>query len=74
MSAVVFGGSEVHTLDALCNRLAITIPENLRHTAMGDAIATAKAVVAMLPIFSARGIETFGDLQAETKKHLRILK
>ncbi|MEP1768374.1 MAG: 3'-5' exonuclease [Sulfitobacter sp.] len=74
MSAVVFGGSEVHTLDALCARLAITIPEDLRHTAMGDALATAQAVVAMLAIFTARGIETFGDLQAETQKHLRILK
>jgi DNA polymerase-3 subunit epsilon len=74
MSAAIFGGSAVHTLDAICERLAITIPDELRHTAMGDAVATAQALVAMIPICEGRGFVTFGDLRRETDKHLRILK
>ncbi len=45
VSAVVFGASETHTLDALCDRLGVTIPEALRHTALGDARATAEVLV-----------------------------
>ncbi|MBU2994415.1 3'-5' exonuclease [Octadecabacter sp. 1_MG-2023] len=74
MSAAVFGGSAVHTLDALCDRLGIVIPQELRHTAMGDAVATADALVAMIVILEARGIQTFGALEKEMIKHRRILK
>lgn len=74
ISAAVFGGAAEHTLDAICTRLDITIPPELRHTAMGDAVATAKALVAMLPVLEARGIQTFGELQIEAHKHRRILK
>ncbi len=42
LSAVVFGAEQEHTLDALCARLDIEIPQNLRHTALGDAQATAR--------------------------------
>ena len=34
LSAVIFGQSEVHSLDALTHRLGITIPEEARHTAL----------------------------------------
>jgi len=74
ISAAVFGGSAEHTLDAICDRLDVEIPEALRHTALGDAMATAEAFVAMLPILEARGLTTFGDLRAEMKRHSRILK
>lgn len=74
LSAIVFGGSVEHTLDALCDRLDIHIPPDLRHTAMGDARATAEAFVAMLPILEARGLQTFGQVRNEMKKHSRILK
>lgn len=74
MSAAVFGGSAVHTLDAICERLNITIPETQRHTAMGDAVATANALIAMIRICEGRGIDTFGALQAEANKHRRILQ
>jgi DNA polymerase-3 subunit epsilon len=74
ISAVIFGGSALHTLDAICDRLGITIPEHQRHTAMGDAIATANALVAMIAILEGRGIQTFGSLEKETRKHRRILK
>lgn len=74
LSAIVFGGSEEHTLDALCDRLKVEIPPNLRHTALGDAMATAHVLVALLPILDARGLHSFGLLRQEVKKHSRILK
>ena len=74
LSAVVFGASETHTLDALCDRLGVTIPEPLRHTALGDAQATAEVLVKLLPLLQARGLTTFGALIAETRKHGRLLE
>lgn len=74
VSAVVFGVTESHSLDALCERLGVTIPETLRHTAMGDARATAAALVKLLPLLEAKGISTFGELITETSKHGRLLK
>ena len=73
LSAVVFGGSAEHTLDALCNRLKIGIPADLRHTALGDAHATAEALVAMIPVLEGRGLVTFAEVRAEVQKHNRIL-
>ncbi|KIC42464.1 3'-5' exonuclease [Ruegeria sp. ANG-R] len=74
LSAVLFGASETHTLDAVCERLGVTIPDTLRHTALGDAVATAEALVRMLPMLTARGMVTFGDVIAETRKHGRLLE
>lgn len=74
LSAVVFGGSAEHTLDALCQRLNVQIPEDVRHTALGDALATAQALVAMIPILEARNLITFRDIRTEVRKHKRILK
>lgn len=74
LSAVVFGADETHTLDAVCDRLEIKIPAELRHTALGDARATAEALSKMLPILSSRGLNTFGKVVQETRKHGRLLK
>ena len=74
LSAVVFGASETHTLDALSERLGVTIPPELRHTALGDAYATAEVLCKMLPMLEARGMHTFGDVITETRKHGRLLE
>ncbi|MEY8828943.1 PolC-type DNA polymerase III [Sedimentitalea sp. XS_ASV28] len=74
LSAVLFGASETHTLDALCDRLGVSIPHTLRHTALGDAQATAEVLCAMLPMLRARGMTTFGDVIAETRRHGRLLE
>lgn len=74
LSAVVFGASATHTLDALCDRLGITIPEHLRHTALGDAQATAEVLCKLLPMLEARGMRTFSDVIEETRKHGRLLE
>lgn len=73
LSAVVFGGSAVHTLDALCARLNVIIPDKTRHTAHGDAIATAQALVKLIPILEARGLRTYREVREEAQKHRRIL-
>lgn len=74
LSAVVFGQSETHTLDALSDRLGIVIPPADRHTAMGDTIATAAAFEKMIPMLEARGLDTFGKVIAELRRHGRLLR
>lgn len=74
LSAVVYGQHEVHSLDALTHRLGITIPEEARHTAIGDTVATADAFLKLMPILAGRGLATFGDVLTEVRKHGRLLK
>jgi DNA polymerase-3 subunit epsilon len=74
LSAVVFGQSESHSLDALTHRLGITIPEEARHTAIGDTVATADAFLKLLPALKARGLTTFGEVVDEVRKHGRLIK
>lgn len=74
LSAVLFGQSEKHTLDALCERLGIVIPPHLRHTAMGDTVATADVFIKMLSMLKGQGVITFGDVLSEVRKHRRLLE
>ena len=74
LSAVVYGQHEVHSLDALTHRLGITIPEEARHTALGDTLATADALLKLLPMLQGRGLHTFGEVLAEVRRHGRLLK
>lgn len=74
LSAVIYGQTEQHSLDAIAERLQVTIPEEARHTALGDALATTEVFLKLLPMLQAQGIETFGDLLAQTKKHGRLLE
>lgn len=74
LSAVLFGASETHTLDALSDRLGVVIPEHLRHTALGDAQATAEVLCKLLPMLESRGFTTFGEVIQQTKKHGRLLE
>ncbi|MGZ2259075.1 exonuclease domain-containing protein [Roseobacter sp. A03A-229] len=74
LSAVVFGTTEEHSLDAVCERLEVTLPEHLRHTALGDAQATAEALVKLLPLLEGKGIRTFGALIEATRQHGRLLE
>lgn len=74
LSAVLFGAGEKHTLDAVCDRLGVEIAEKLRHTALGDARATAAALCRMIPMLVSRGYETFGEVVAQTRKHGRLMQ
>jgi DNA polymerase III subunit epsilon len=74
LSAVVFGQHEEHSLDALTHRLSITIPEEARHTAIGDSVATADAFLKLLPMLQGRGFISFGAVLTELRRHGRLLK
>ncbi|WP_417264339.1 exonuclease domain-containing protein [Celeribacter sp.] len=74
LSAIVFGQSEEHTLDAISKRLGVKIPPEARHTAMGDTIATAAVFIKMLRMAEEKGIRTFGDALTEMRKHKRLLQ
>ncbi|WP_415233595.1 exonuclease domain-containing protein [Pseudorhodobacter sp.] len=74
LSAVVFGQHEDHSLDALTHRLSITIPEEARHTAIGDSVATADAFLKLLPMLQGRGLTHFGAILTELRRHGRLLK
>ncbi len=62
LSLLIEGGEENHSLDAICERLHISV-EN-RHRALGDAVATAHVLVALLDRLAAKGIETFAQLMS----------
>jgi DNA polymerase-3 subunit epsilon len=74
LSAVVYGQHDTHSLDALTHRLGITIPEEARHTALGDTVATADALLKLLPVLQGRNLHTFGEVLAEMRRHGRLLK
>ncbi len=74
LSAVIWGQTEVHTLDALTHRLGISIPEEARHTAIGDTIATAESYLKLAGMLRGKGLLTFDQVLAEVRKHGRLLK
>lgn len=74
LSAAVFGQAETHTLDALVERLGLSIAGSDRHTAIGDAMATAEVFLKLKDMLAARGIHRFGEVLRETRKHRRLLK
>ena len=60
LSAVLWPQRGVlHGLDAVCERLGTTVRG--RHTALGDAIATADCLTRLTPMLRATGIATFGE-------------
>ncbi|WJY22120.1 exonuclease domain-containing protein [Fontisubflavum oceani] len=73
-SAILFGQSAEHTLDAVCDRLGIVIPEADRHTAIGDAIGTAEAFRKMIPMLEAAELPTLGATIKAFDKHARLIE
>jgi DNA polymerase-3 subunit epsilon len=59
LSAAVHGGTVEHTLDAAAERLGVVI--EARHSALGDALATAEVFARLLPLLRKRGIATVGQ-------------
>jgi DNA polymerase-3 subunit epsilon len=73
-SAILFGQSAEHTLDALCDRLGIRIPEEDRHTAIGDAIGTGEAFRKMIPMLEAADLPNLGALIRGFDRHARLIE
>lgn len=74
LSAMVWGGSVPHTLDALAERLGIEIPPDQRHTAMGDTLATAQAFLRLIPALESKGIERFEQVQSQARMFRRMIE
>ncbi len=74
LSAAVFGEGVPHTLDAIAQRLEVDLPAAVRHTAPGDAQATADVLFRLIEILEARGVRTFGDAVAAMRRHERLLR
>ncbi|PWR04105.1 DNA polymerase III subunit epsilon [Meridianimarinicoccus roseus] len=74
LSAILFGQGETHTLDALADRFGIVIPEEARHTALGDTIATAEVFQRMIPMLEARGLDTFDAVLDAMQKNSRLMR
>jgi DNA polymerase III subunit epsilon len=76
LSAVVYGQHDTHSLDALTHRLGITIPEEARHTAIGDTLATADAFLKLMPMLQGRGLDDLwagGDRSPPPRRLLKDL-
>ena len=74
LSAMVWGQSAVHSLDALTERLGIIIPAEDRHTAMGDTVATAQAFLRLIPALQAKGIQRFEEAVVQARRHRRLIE
>lgn len=73
-SAILYGQSAEHTLDALCARLHIQIPDDARHTAIGDAIATTEAFRKMIPMLEAAALPNLEALIKAFDRHRRLIE
>lgn len=60
VSFVLQPNHSAHTLDAIAARFGISISEDVRHTALGDARATAEVFMKMLPVLRRNGLATLG--------------
>ncbi|MEM0923613.1 MAG: exonuclease domain-containing protein [Pseudomonadota bacterium] len=74
LSAILYGRTAEHSLDALTQRLGIEIPAEDRHTALGDARATGQAFLRMVPMLDEAGVGTLGQTIQEFRKHRSLLK
>ncbi|MBT6882796.1 MAG: hypothetical protein HOA30_01885 [Rhodospirillaceae bacterium] len=64
-------GSQNHSFDAIAERLGIDIEG--RHTALGDAIATARVFLRMVEMLEARGVTTLRQA-IESARHLEHVR
>ena len=63
-------GTEGHSLDALAERMGITIEG--RHTSLGDARATAQVFLGLVSLLPGRGVRTLVQAKAFCDRHLLL--
>ena len=62
LSAWVHPNQESHRLEAIAERLGVTVIG--RHTAVGDACVTAEVFLKLIPLLRAKGVHTLGEARA----------
>ncbi len=70
LSVMLEPDEEDHSLDALCERYGIRVSG--RHTALGDALATAGVLIHLIDRLQAKGISTFGDVMRESNMAAKL--
>jgi DNA polymerase-3 subunit epsilon len=68
LSAVAQPNQESHGLEAIAERLGVTVMG--RHTALGDAMVTAEVFLKLIPLLQAQGIHTLGQAREAAQKTL----
>nr|WP_321456008.1 exonuclease domain-containing protein [uncultured Cohaesibacter sp.] len=68
LAAHLQGQSSSLTLDALAEQFGIEIPAKVRHTALGDSLATAQVLLCLIDLLEASGIKTLRDAVEAEKK------
>jgi DNA polymerase-3 subunit epsilon len=66
LSAVIHPNQESHRLEAIAERLGLTIVG--RHTALGDAIVTAEVFQKLVPLLAEKGIRTLREAREAAEK------
>lgn len=66
LSAVIHPNQESHRLEAIADRLGLTIVG--RHTALGDAIVTAEVFLKLVPLLAEKGIHTLREAREAAEK------
>ncbi|MFO1327383.1 MAG: exonuclease domain-containing protein [Rubrivivax sp.] len=66
LSAVIHPQQDSHRLEAIAERLDVTILG--RHTAVGDAMVTAEVFLKMIPLLAQMGITTLGQAREAAQK------
>jgi len=66
LSAVIHPQQESHGLEAIAERLGVTVLG--RHTALGDAMVTAEVFLKLLPLLEAMGIHTLAQAREAAQK------
>ena len=61
LAAHVHGTGDSLTLDRLAEIYRVELPDEVRHTALGDSLATAKVLLALLGPLAATGVSTLGE-------------
>lgn len=74
ISAVLYGPTAEHSLDALAARLGVTIDPAARHTALGDAEATAQVLIKLMHMLRETGVVSLGQIMDASRKRGRQLR